>query len=83
MKNSENKSTELIEKQQIGCSPLQKIGNEERGYFVALGTYRITDFHKTKDDLDSYLQNEPEDFIVRLVQTMLEMNEQGKQLQNQ
>lgn len=77
----ENKSTELIEKQRIGISPLEKVGNPERGYFVVLGKYRITESFKTKEDLDKYMLDEPEDFITRLISTMLEINEIGKQAQ--
>lgn len=83
-----NNGTQLIEKQKIGVSPLEKIYTKEQGACVVLGKYRITEWFKdtinpatdetdksAKEYLDEYLQNEPEDFMIRLVTTLLEINE--------
>ena len=36
-------SSELVTKERIKNTPLDLVGNEEQGYFVALGKYKVSD----------------------------------------
>lgn len=43
-------SSELIERVEVVGTPFHVIGNEEKGYFLSIGKYRLTENRKTKDD---------------------------------
>lgn len=70
--------TELFHTEKMGKSPLTKVGSKEHGYFVVLGKYRITEAYNELDDLNKYLQEEPEDFLVRVCSTIVEITLQAK-----
>lgn len=41
--HKENSSTELIHREQIEDTPFYIIGNEEKGYFISFGKYKLTE----------------------------------------
>lgn len=41
--HNNSNSTELIARERIGKTDLEIIGNEEKGYFIALGKYKLTE----------------------------------------
>lgn len=66
---------ELIEKKRIGRSPFEIVGNKERGYFVVLGKYRITEPEKTIEEVEKYMKEEIPDFILRAISVYSEITE--------
>lgn len=42
-----NKNTELLHRERLDKTPFDVIGNEENGYFIAMGKYRLTEPQKT------------------------------------
>lgn len=71
--NRENSSTELIHKELIENSPLWIIGNEEKGYFISIKEYRITEIYPTIDQARMRLQIESWNIIVRLTAIIVEL----------
>jgi hypothetical protein len=65
----------LMVNEPIGKSILKKVGNDEKGYCIIIGKNRITDFMKSEEELVEYMKTEPEDFIIRLIATMIGINE--------
>lgn len=49
--NTNFSSEELLERENIEGSPFVIIGNEQKGYFLTLGKWRLTDSFKTKLDV--------------------------------
>jgi hypothetical protein len=49
-------STETIHRHRIENTPFDVIGNEERGYFLAFGKYRITQPKPTIEETEKQLQ---------------------------
>lgn len=45
--NEPNKNTKLLHREKLEKTPFEIIGNEEGGYFVAMGKYRLTEPQKT------------------------------------
>lgn len=66
-----NNSSELIEKTDVENSPFIIIGNEELGYFLAMGKYRMTQPMKTKQDVIAYLVSNTYNVIATMITTLI------------
>lgn len=53
---TKQKSSELVEREQIVDTPFWIIGNKETGYFLTMGKYRLTEPMKTKTAVRTYLR---------------------------
>ena len=42
-------SSELVTKEQITDTPFELVGNEERGYFIAIGKYKVSQNYSDKE----------------------------------
>lgn len=72
--NVENKNTynkELVSRKKIPNTPFEIIGNEERGYFLAFGKYKLTPDIKTEEDVIMYLEETSWYIIVNIIAIML------------
>lgn len=47
--NNKQSNTQLVDKEHIDGTPFDIVGDEELGYFVAIGNYRITQTHDKED----------------------------------
>lgn len=45
-----NDNSPLIIHEEIENTPFTITGNKEKGYFVRMGKYRLTEYHKNKED---------------------------------
>lgn len=66
---SENKSRsnyELLERIEIQGTPFTMVGSEEQGYFAAMQRYRITERHKTKEEVLNYIDTNMWKIIVNI-----------------
>lgn len=74
--NTDNKNYPLIEREQIGLSPLWIIGNKDQGYRIACGKYLLTESHP-KEKINDLLENQLPYIIAQmtgaLVETILEI----------
>lgn len=50
-------NTELIKHTPVEGTPFHITGNEETGYFLRIGKYRLTDNFKTEDEVQDELFN--------------------------
>lgn len=69
-----SKNSPLVEREQIGNGPLVVVGNEEQGYVVALGNFKLSKEKPTKTEAYEMLQgNEKWETICNLVTTIMEV----------
>lgn len=75
--NKEDSSKQLKVSIPIGGG-LHIVGNDERGYCIVMGKARITEWYKTIDELEKETGSwraEQLEFMVRLISTMIGINE--------
>lgn len=65
--SKQSASEELVNKYQVPGTAFQIIGNKEKGYFIALGQYRVSDPQKTVQDCQTMIDNKDWDLIVNLM----------------
>lgn len=68
----------LITHDAIKNTPFIITGNEERGYFLRLGDYRLTEYMQTKEDAAQALQKQQWDLILRCISIVTELHEKFK-----
>lgn len=59
-------STELFTREQIEKTPFWIIGDETNGYFLVMGKYRLTQGHKTPQEVKNHLQENMWDIILTM-----------------
>lgn len=47
-------SSELIERHPVEDTPFTIIGHPDKGYFLAMGMHRLTDYCKTKQEVEGH-----------------------------
>lgn len=80
MKIAEEKGTQLIERKEIKDSPMT-IVKTDKGYFTAIGKYRLCDFKETKDEALKSTEL-TWDNIINVMAVVHESYEEIKQLKN-
>lgn len=63
---------QLLEREKITDTPFELIGNEEIGYFISLGKYRISEIMTNKKIAIESLEKEQWNYIVRIIVTLIE-----------
>lgn len=71
--NYSNKNTELVHREKIEGTPFYIIGNEDEGYFVAMGKYRLTEPEETVTAAMDKLITNQWDIILKMVLTSHEL----------
>lgn len=64
--NSTSQNDELVERIKVPGTGFEIVGNKEKGYFIALGTYRLTEF-KSKEYCMKMIEIKDWDLIVSLI----------------
>lgn len=81
-----NKSnfSELIHRENIVNTPFQVVGNEENGWIITIGRFKLTNNKPTKEEALQELELNPWDITVRLITTLHEaiMVKIGEELTN-
>lgn len=62
----------LITHEQIPGTPFTITGNQDKGYFLRLGDYRITEAYQTKQDAADQLTIEQWNIIVKVLSIVME-----------
>lgn len=67
----------LITHTKIDNTPFTITGNEEQGYFVRMGDYRLTDLHKTPGEAQQQIEEQHWHITMRMIGAIIErFNEQ-------
>lgn len=77
--NTDNKKSTLITRTQIQNTPFTLVGNKDKGYFLTIGTYRITNYYPTATEAKEQLYKEQWNIIMNLIAIALDSFEQTKQ----
>lgn len=70
--NKENSNSELVERHEIPNTPFHIVGNKEKGYFLTLGKYKISDTYKTEEELFEDVDKQHWNITLRLITTVHE-----------
>lgn len=73
--NKENSPSELIERQSVEGTAFEIIGNKEKGYFIALGMYRITEARPSIGTLRKMIANKDYEIILGLISASILMSQ--------
>lgn len=73
------KSSQLYEKERYEETAFDIIGNEEYGYFVAIGKYRLTE-PQTKDECIKMIKEKDYKIILSLIEVGIMIHEEEKKL---
>lgn len=65
--NSSPKNTQLVEKEHVKGTGFDIVGNEEHGYFVALGKYRLCANQKNKAVCEGMIKRKEWELILGLI----------------
>lgn len=72
--NSDSRSTEIRMKKKIANTPFEIVGNEERGYFLAFGIFRISESKQTPEEVEEILKNETWFVIANMISAYMEVD---------
>lgn len=77
--HKENSSKPLIERIPIDNTPFTLIGDQEKGYFIAMGNYKITDqILKNEEEANLMLKDKIYEIILNMIVIVDEKIEQMK-----
>ena len=71
--SKENLTGELLEREQVGTSPLWILGNKVDGYFLAIGKQRLSDVYKTADEVRDAMEDNKWQIIGNYVLQLIEL----------
>lgn len=78
--NTNNKNSDLpsqlVEKEKYEGTGFHIVGNKEQGYFVALGTYRLTRM-QTKEECITMIENKDYELILGLIGASIEADKKA------
>lgn len=72
----------LIEHHPLDGTPFTITGNEEKGYFLRIADYKLTDTMPTTGDLLDEMDLKQWQIIFNLICTLIEINERSQQITN-
>lgn len=76
-KTHNNDSSEQVElNEEIPYTPFRVVGNKEKGYFIALGLHRLTEYQKTQEQAIQLLDNNMWLIIANMMVTIIQQNEE-------
>lgn len=70
------KSNSLITHEPIEGTPFAITGASDKGYFLRLGDYRLTQDYKTTEEVRKILHTEMWDILIKVIAIILEKNTQ-------
>lgn len=80
--SKENSSTELVEQEKIQGTPFRIIGNEERGYFLSFGKFRLTEAMHDKLAVLEHVNENMWTIIVQIVGVVLQMDKEAEAVES-
>lgn len=78
-KNTDNKpsNSELIETEEVTGTPLKIVGNDEYGYFAAIGHFKLSTPVKSKQQVREAIHNKDWEIIIGLMGACISTQETG------
>lgn len=73
-RNKEELNTPLIVRNRIDGTPFHIVGNEEVGYFLTMGRYRLTDHYDTITEAETALERDFWDIILHMIITVIDID---------
>lgn len=80
--HKENSNSELVHREKVQGSPFTIVGNEEHGYFIAFGHYRLSEPQKTIIEAYGYLKENQWNISMNFMLTLMELWHNEKQQTN-
>lgn len=77
-KNHTNNS-QLVSREEIDGTPFHIIGNEDVGYFLAFGRYKLTENQPTKETVLLLVEAEKWNILANMIALMLDIDRQEQQ----
>lgn len=72
VKENNNSKSTLITRERINKTPFTVIGNEETGYFIAMGDYRLTEIHKRIEQAMAEILEEPWNVTLKMMSAIID-----------
>lgn len=76
-------SSELLERITVPGSPFTVCGNQEMGYFLTMGKYRLSEAQESKDAVLEYLDKEHYNVVFNLIITLQKATAELDKLQEE
>lgn len=73
-----NNESHLITRNPVENTPFAVVGNNENGYFLTMGKYRLTDNFQNEEDVIYYLENNTWEIIVTLMTAIIHASQTHK-----
>lgn len=82
--NSDSSEKEIVTNKPIKNTPFRLVGNPKKGYFIALGLHRLTEYKPTQQETLIQLKYNNWELILNMTTTLItQMDEIQKQTKNQ
>lgn len=65
--NTPQQNTQLMVREKLPNTPFTLIGNDEIGYFITMGPYRLTEHYPTPAEASEQIQIEQWQIIARMI----------------
>ncbi|AXH76241.1 MAG: hypothetical protein [Microviridae sp.] len=69
---------QLVSRKKIDGTPFEIIGNNEKGYFLAFGKYRLTDLFETIEEVQMHIASNHWEITAILIAVMIEITDNDK-----
>lgn len=73
-------STELVRKEHVEGTGFDIVGNEEQGYMIALGNYRLTEWRKTIEECRDMIEKRDWELILGMMGACIQAAETEKEI---
>ena len=72
----------LITRYKLQESPLEVVGNEEKGYTVVMGKHRLLEWFKSEEELKIYIGENWLNLVTSIVATMIVIANENTEFKN-
>lgn len=71
-------SGELITRWKVENTPFTMVWEDGKGWMLAMGEYRVTEYYKTDDELETILKEKNWDFLTTVIAIIIEQTNKIK-----
>lgn len=75
----QSSNTELIHRERVIGTPFSVVGNEESGYFVTLGMYKISPHYPTLNEAKEAVEQDKWDIIINVFYALHQLTQKEQQ----
>lgn len=66
--------------EEIPYTPFYVVGNPEKGYIAVCGTYQLTPYMKSKEEIVEYVNSQPYELLITLMSMVITKHEELKNI---